>query len=143
MFGREVLPTQRSASCGEVRATALNPVWHPIRMRVRQLGARAAAWAARSRSSRAAAPARSRPRLRAHVWMDMPSGPQLAALHEAVDPDAVHLSIGAASCPEDTEVCVLDPNLLPDDLQGLASLPALRALILPYGNTKQNSPLPK
>ena len=112
-------------------------------MRVRQLGARAAAWAARSRSTRAAAPARSRPRLRAHVWMDMPSGPQLAALHEAVDPDAVHLSIGAASCPADTEVCVLDPNLLPDDLQGLASLPALRALILPYGNTKQNSPLPK
>jgi len=64
--------------------------------------------------------------------MDMPSGPQLAALHEAVDPDAVHLSIWAASCPADTEVCVLDPNLLPDDLQGLASLPALRALILPY-----------
>lgn len=62
----------------------------------------------------------------------MASGPQLAALHEAVDPDAVHLSIGAASCPADTEVCVLDPNLLPDDLQGLASLPALRALILPY-----------
>ena len=101
-------------------------------MRVRQLGARAAAWAARSRSTRAAAPASSRPRLRAHVWMDMASGPQLAALHEAVDPDAVHLSIGAASCPADTVVCVLDPNLLPDDLQGLASLPALRALILPY-----------
>ena len=29
-------------------------------------------------------------------------------------------------------MCVLDPNILPDDLQPVASLPALRALILPY-----------
>ena len=88
--------------------------------------------AARGRSTRAAAPASSRSRLRAHVWMDMPSGPQLTALCEAVDSDAVQLTVGATSCPADTEVYVLDPNLLPDDLQGLASLRALRALILPY-----------
>ena len=88
--------------------------------------------AARGRSTRAAAPATSRPQLRAHVWMDMPSGPQLTALCEAVDSDAVQLTVGATSCPADTEVCVLDPNLLPDDLQGLASFRALRALILPY-----------
>ena len=89
--------------------------------------------AARGRSTRAAAPASSRPRLRAHVWMDnnVPSGP-LTALCEAVDSDAVQLTVGATSCPADTEVYVLDPNLLPDDLQGLASLRALRALILPY-----------
>ena len=65
-------------------------------MRVRLLG-RAAAWFARSRST-------LRPRLRAHVWMDVPSGPQLTALTEAVDHKAVRLSIGAASCPPDTEV---------------------------------------
>ena len=88
--------------------------------------------AARGRSTRAAAPASSRSRLRAHVWMDMPSGSQLTALCEAVDSDAVQLTVGATSCPADTEVYVLDPNLLPDDLQGLASLRALRALILPY-----------
>ena len=88
--------------------------------------------AARDRSTRAAAPASSRPRLRAHVRMDMPSGPPLTALCEAVDSDSVQLTVGATSCPADTEVYVLDPNLLPDDLQGLASLRALRALILPY-----------
>lgn len=71
-------------------------------------------------------------RLRAHVWDGVPHGPLLNALKEAVDSNVVHLSVGGGACPPDTEVCVLPPNILPDNLHAAASLARLRAIILPY-----------
>ena len=66
------------------------------------------------------------------MWDEVPCGDLLSALHDTVDSNVVHLSVGAGECPADTEVCVLSPNIFPDNLNAVASLDRLRAIILPY-----------
>mmetsp|Transcript_58771 Transcript_58771/g.118042 ORF Transcript_58771/g.118042 Transcript_58771/m.118042 type:complete len:377 (+) Transcript_58771:140-1270(+) len=73
-----------------------------------------------------------RQRLRAHYWKDVPEGPLLTSLRKATDASTVDLSVGAASLPSDTEVCVLPSNILPESLGALVALPALQAVVLPY-----------
>ena len=75
----------------------------------------------------------ARRRLRAHYWWDVPPG-LLAVLETSVDASTVELTVGASGCPSDVEVCVF-PNAAWEarvDVDGLASLASLVAIVVPY-----------
>mmetsp|Transcript_8840 Transcript_8840/g.26021 ORF Transcript_8840/g.26021 Transcript_8840/m.26021 type:complete len:391 (+) Transcript_8840:132-1304(+) len=75
----------------------------------------------------------ARRRLRAHCWWDVPPG-LLAVLETSVDVSTVELTVGASGCPSDVEVCVF-PNAAWEarvDVDGLASLASLVAIVVPY-----------